>query len=87
MTIQLDPILKQIEALYDLASHVQATMIMMFLQGLRSFLMVAAHRKSSTLVQRLGNAETRIHGLIPMTEQWSNIGRVERLAISEILTG
>jgi len=27
---QLDPILRQIEALYDLASHVQATMIMMF---------------------------------------------------------
>jgi len=87
MTLQLDSILKQIEALYDLASHVQATMIMMFLQGLRSFLMVATHRKSSTLVQRLGNAETRIHGLISMTEQWGNIGRVERSAISEILTG
>jgi hypothetical protein len=86
MTFQLDPILKQIEALYDLASHVQATMIMMFLQGLRSFLMVAAYRKNSTLAQRLESVETRIHALIPMTEQWSNIGHVERLAISEILS-
>jgi hypothetical protein len=82
---QLDPILEQIEALYDLASHVQATMITMFLQGLRSLLMVAAYRKTSTLAQRLETVETRIHALIPMAEQWVNIGRVERSAISDIL--
>ena len=82
---QLDPILKQIEALYDLASQVQATMIMMFLHGLRSFLVVAAYRKNSTIAQRLESVEARIHALIPMTEQWSTIGRVERSAISEIL--
>ena len=82
---QLDPILEQVEALYDLASDVQATMITMFLQGLRSFLMVAAYRKTSTLAQRLGTVETRIHALIPMAEQWGNIGRVERSAISDIL--
>ena len=77
--------LEQVEALYDLASHVQATMITMFLQGLRSFLMVAAYRKTSTLAQRLGTVETRIYALIPMAEQWGNIGRVERSAISDIL--
>lgn len=82
---QLDPILKQIDALYDLANQVQATMIMMFLHGLRSFLMVAAYRSNSTAAQRLESIEARIHALIPMTEQWSNIGRVERSAISEIL--
>jgi len=82
---QLDPILEQVEALYDLASHVQATMITMFLQGLQSFLTVAAYRKTSTLAQRLGTVETRIHALIPMAEQWVNIGRVERSAISDIL--
>ncbi|MEO8047578.1 MAG: HD domain-containing phosphohydrolase [Nitrospirota bacterium] len=82
---QLDPILKQIDALYDLANQVQATMIMMFLHGLRSFLMVSAYRSNSTAAQRLESIEARIHALIPMTEQWSNIGRVERSAISEIL--
>jgi hypothetical protein len=82
---QLDPILEQVEAIYDLASHVQATMITMFLQGLRSFLMVAAYRKTSTLAQRLGTVETRIHALIPMAEQWVSIGRVERSTISDIL--
>jgi HD domain len=82
---QLDPIFQQVEALYNLAGRVQATMIIMFLQGLRSFLMVAAYRKTSTLGQRLGTVETRIHSLIAMAEQWGNIGRVERSALSEIL--
>ena len=82
---QLDPIPEQVEALYELASHVQATMITMFLQGLRSFLMVSAYRKTTSLAQRLGTVETRVHALIPMAEQWSNIGRVERSAISDIL--
>jgi hypothetical protein len=82
---QLDPVLEQVETLHDLASHVQATMITMFLQGLRSFLMVAAYRKTSALAQRLETVETRIHALVPMAEQWSNIGRVERSAISAIL--
>ena len=84
---QLDPILEQVEALYDLANQVQATMITMFLQGLRSFLMVAAYRKTTTLAQRLGTVETRIHALIPLAEQWGNIGRVERSAINDILPG
>jgi hypothetical protein len=47
--------------------------------------MVAAYRGNSTAAQRLESIEARIHALIPMTEQWSNIGRVERSAISEIL--
>jgi hypothetical protein len=82
---QLDPIFEQVEVLYNLANQVQATMITMFLQGLRSFLMVAAYRKSSTLAERLGTVETRIHALIPMAEQWGNLGRVERSAIGDIL--
>ncbi|MCE9536485.1 MAG: hypothetical protein K8R65_08760, partial [Nitrospirae bacterium] len=82
---QLDPIIQQVEVLYDMASHVQATMITMFLQGLRSFLMVAAYRKTSTLPQRLETVQGRIQALIPMAEQWVNIGRVERSAIGNIL--
>ena len=49
-------------------------MITMFLQGLRSFLMVSAYRKTSSLAQRLGTVETRVHALIPMAEQWSRSG-------------
>jgi hypothetical protein len=60
-------------------------MMTMFLQGLRSFLLLTAYRKASTLPQRLETVEARMQTLIPMAEQWVNIGRIERAAISEIL--
>ena len=82
---QLDPVVEQVEALYDAAGSVQARMMTMFLQGLRSFLVVAAYRKAATLPQRLATVEVRIQSLMPMAEQWVNIGRVERAAIVEIL--
>jgi hypothetical protein len=82
---QLDPIVAEIDALYDLANHVQASMMNMFLHGLRSFLLVSAYRKSSTLPQWLEMVEARVRALVPMAEQWVSIGRTERAAISEIL--
>ena len=82
---QLDPIVREVDTLHDLASRVQASMMTMFLQGLRSFLLVTAYRKASTLPQRLEMVEARMQALIPMAEQWVNIGRLERAAISEIL--
>jgi hypothetical protein len=82
---QLDPVVQQVEALLDMAGEVQAGMITMFLQGLRSFLLVAAYRKAATLSQRLATVEARIQALIPMAEQWVSIGRVERAVVAEIL--
>ncbi|HET9606156.1 MAG TPA: HD domain-containing phosphohydrolase [Nitrospira sp.] len=82
---QLAPIIEHVEALHDASEAVQAGMITMFLQGLRAFLMVAAHRKNTTLAQRLKAVDSRIQALVPMAEQWVSIGRVERAAIAEIL--
>jgi hypothetical protein len=82
---QLDPIVQEVDALHDLADRVQASMMTMFLQGLRSFLVVAAYRKTATLPQRLETVEVRMQTLVPMAEQWVSIGQIERAAISEIL--
>jgi uncharacterized protein YwbE len=82
---QLDPVVVEVEALHDVAGRVQAGMITMFLQGLRSFLLVAAYRKTTNLPQRLETIEGRVQALIPMAEQWVNIGRVERAVIADIL--
>jgi len=82
---QLDPIMCEVDALYDLANRVQASMMTMFLHGLRSFLLVSACRKASTLPQWLEMVEARVQTLIPMAEQWVNIGRTDRADISEIL--
>jgi hypothetical protein len=82
---QLDPIVCEVDALYDLANRVQASMMTMFLHGLRSFLLGSAYRKASMLPQGLEMVEARVQTLIPMAEQWVNIGRTERADISEIL--
>lgn len=60
---QLDPIHRQIEVRYDLASHVQATMIMVLLQGLRSFLMVAVSRKDLIVLRASLKSRDRTFGL------------------------
>lgn len=82
---QLDPILGHVEFLHDQAKLVQAMTIMMFLQGLKSFLTVTAYRKVTALPIRLEALELRLKTLVPMAEQWVNLGRLERATIEEIL--
>lgn len=82
---QLDPILSHVEALHDLARTINAATIVMFLQGLTSFLTSMAYRKVDTLPQRLEAIEVRLKALVPMAEQWVTLGRLERAAIEEIL--
>ncbi len=82
---QLDPVLGHVEFLHDQAKTVQAMTIMMFLQGLKSFLTVTAYRKVTSLPIRLEALELRLKTLVPMAEQWVNLGRLERATIEEIL--
>jgi hypothetical protein len=82
---QLEPIVCEVDALFDLANRVQASTTTMCLHSLRSFLLVSAYRKASTLPQWLEMVEARVQTLIPMAEQWVDIGRNERTDISEIL--
>lgn len=82
---QLDPILSHVEYLHDQARVVQAMTILMFLQGLKSFLTVTAYRKMTSLPSRLEALELRLKTLVPMAEQWVNLGRLERATIEEIL--
>jgi hypothetical protein len=82
---QLDPILIDVEALYDSAKTIHASTIMMFLQGLKSFLTATAYRKIDSLPQRLQAFEERLMALIPMAQQWVSLGRLERTSIENIL--
>jgi len=86
-TAQLDPVIEQIEALHADADRVRAGMMTMILQGLRSFLLVVAYRKSESTPTRLAALDGRIRALVPMAEQWVTIGRVGRAAIADILPG
>ncbi|MFO0706013.1 MAG: HD domain-containing protein [Nitrospira sp.] len=82
---QLDPILANVEFLHDQAKSVHALTITMFLQGLKTFLTATAYRKVASLPHRLEALAMRLTTLVPMAEQWVNLGRIERAAIKDIL--
>ena len=102
---QLQLIVREVDALYELANAVQASIMTMFLDGLRSFLLdltngvrasrflprlrsfllMNASKKLATLRPWLEMVEARVQTLIPMAEQWVNIGRTERADIGRIL--
>ncbi len=81
----LKPIIAEVEFLHEAARKVNASAIMLFLEGLRTFLTVASYRKVALALQRLEAVETRLDALIPMAQQWVDVGRIERASIGEIL--
>jgi hypothetical protein len=81
----LEPLVREILALYEAARKVNASALMLFLAGLRSFLTVATARPVAFLSHRFEAVEARLSSVIPMAEQWVELGRVERAAITEIL--
>ena len=81
----LTPVLHHIDGLRQAVDEVGASTISTFLQGLRAFLLVAAHNQTTDTYQRLEAVETRLRSLVPLAKQWVDIGRVERAAIIDIL--
>lgn len=81
----LEPIFEEIDALSDAAERVSAANISLFLHGLRTFLRVTAQHKPTVIRERLAAVEERLATLIPLAQQWVDVGRVERAAIFDIL--
>jgi hypothetical protein len=81
----LATVLQDIDALYEAADRVSAVNITMFLHGLRTFLLVTAQNGPSAVGERLAAVEQRLASLVPLAQQWVDIGRLERAAIFEIL--
>lgn len=82
----LRPILDTVRFLREMAGLVEASTIAVFLQGLGAFLAVAAQRPLSFLLQRLDAVESRLQALVPMAQQWVDVGRLERTAILDVLS-
>lgn len=81
----LEPLFVEIDALSDAAERVDAANISQFLHGLRTFLRVTAQHKPTVIRERLAAVEERLATLIPLAQQWVDVGRVERAAIFDIL--
>ena len=81
----LEPIFDEIDRLSEAAERVSAANISLFLHGLRTFLRVTAQHKPSAVRERLAAVKERLEALVPLAQQWVDVGRVERAAIFEIL--
>ncbi|WP_447603593.1 HD-GYP domain-containing protein [Nitrospira sp. Nam80] len=81
----LDSVMQDIEELHASAERVSAAAIMLFLQGLRGFLLVAARSKPPSISHRLQAVQDRLTALVPLAKQWVDIGRIERASIIDIL--
>jgi hypothetical protein len=81
----LEPIFHEIDILSNAAERVVASNIAIFLNGLRTFLRVTVHQKPSAVRERLEAVKARLVALVPLAQQWVDIGRVERAAIFDIL--
>lgn len=81
----LEPIFEEIDVLFEASEKVSAANISVFLQGLRTFLRVTAQQKPAAIRERLTALEERLATLIPLAQQWVDVGRVERAAIFDIL--
>jgi len=81
----LEPIFEEIDVLFEASEKVSAENISVFLQGLRTFLRVTAQHKPAVIRERLAAVEERLATLIPLAQQWVDVGRVERAAIFDIL--
>ena len=80
-----EPVFDDIDLLSDAAERVSAANIALFLNGLRTFLRVTVHQKPSVVLERLNAVKERLLTLVPLAQQWVDIGRVERAAIFDIL--
>ncbi|MCC2643117.1 MAG: protein of unknown function, contains and HPt domain, partial [Nitrospira sp.] len=81
----LMPMFQDIDSLHDAAERVSASNISQFLHGLRTFLRLTVQDKPYAVRERLAAVEERLAALLPLAQQWVDIGRVERAAIFEIL--
>jgi hypothetical protein len=81
----LEAIFDDIDILSNAAERVAASNIALFLNGLRTFLRVTIQQKPSAVRERLDAVKERLIALIPLAQQWVDIGRMERAAIFDIL--
>jgi hypothetical protein len=82
---QRERVFQEIEDLYNTSRMVNSTPIMLYLQGLRSFLRIATDRPALVPSTRYDVVEGRLALLQSLAEGWVEVGRTERASIEKIL--
>ena len=85
-TTELESALVTIDILQTNSIHVHATSLARFFHGLQSFFNVISEKGIAVVTKRISAVESRLGAVVPMAQQWVEMGRLEREAIGKVLS-
>lgn len=82
---RMEKLLQEVQALHESARTFEAKPIMQFFHGLHSFLTIVSQKTIDISPPRLEAVEARLKRVIPLAEQWVEIGKKERAAVQQLV--
>ncbi len=85
-TLELESALMTLDILQTNAIHVKATNLALFFNGLQAFFNVISEKGVALVSKRIAAVESRLGAVVPMAQQWVEMGRMEREMIGKVLS-
>jgi len=82
---RVEKLLQEVQALHDSARLFDAKPVMQFFHGLHDFLVIRSQKVVEIAAARLEGVESRLKRILPVTEQWIELGKKERTAIEQLV--
>jgi chemotaxis protein histidine kinase CheA len=85
LDVQAEAVAQDIHVLHEAAHALEAKTIMSFFHGLQTFLAVLSRKEVPVHPQRFETIAARLQSMLPLAQEWVDIGRHERAVIQQIL--
>jgi hypothetical protein len=82
---RVETLLQEVQALHDSARTFEAKPVMQFFHGLHSFLTIVSQQTVDIPPPRLEAVEARMKRIVPIAEQWVEIGKKERAVVQQFV--
>ncbi|HKN86069.1 MAG TPA: hypothetical protein VJV04_04370 [Nitrospiraceae bacterium] len=82
----METLLQEVQGLHDAARTCEAKPVMQFFHGLHSFLAIVSQRTIDIPLPKLEAVAARMKRIVPIAEQWVEIGKKERAAVQQLAT-
>ena len=81
----MQTLLQEVQSLHDSARTCEAKPVMQFFHGLHSFLTIVSQRTIDIPLPRLKAVAARMKRIVPIAEQWAEVGKKERAAVQQLI--
>lgn len=83
---RMEKLLEEVQAMHDSARTFEAKPVMQFFHGLHCFLTILSEKAVDIAASRLEAVESRMKRIVPIAEQWIEVGEKERAAITQFVS-